>query len=168
VSEHIGHSENHAGGPESRNALWPIKCWSGGISHEPDMRETTATDRREKLRFPIKLDLRFRSDGKGQQFKRGTGFTINMSSSGILFRTDNELNVGHPIQLLINWPELARKNPPLKLIVSGTIVRTAGRDAAMTIETYGLRHNGPDRPDTDALEPRTENGYARRAGALRA
>ena len=77
-------------------------------------------DRRRFERFAIERDLIFTFLGQN----RGEiviGKTINMSSKGILFKTDHMLLPGDGLAILINWPE-RQNQKPVELFAQGRII----------------------------------------------
>ena len=67
----------------------------------------------------------------------GTGTSLNMSSSGILFTADQALPVGSRIEVAISWPTPA--DATLRLVALGRIVRSDERTAAMKITRHEFR-----------------------------
>ena len=96
---------------------------------------STAEERRASQRFPIERQVRFTVRGV-QPALAGTGSTVNMSSGGVLFTTDQRLRKGSPVMLEIKWPVLLDDEQPLKLVTRGTIVWCGGGKAAMHIQKW--------------------------------
>src|SRR5271165_5802969 len=61
-------------------------------------------DRRNKYRFEIERDMRFKMADQGIVVASGTGRTLNIGSGGVAFSTDQELTPGGFIELSISWP----------------------------------------------------------------
>jgi PilZ domain len=99
---------------------------------------SVTADRRAADRFPIALDLRCKVLNKRvrQEF---SGKTIDVSSSGILFTTAQELLPGRLVELSIEWPAKLNERCSLKLIAKGKVVRIAQGRAAMDIRHYEFR-----------------------------
>ena len=74
--------------------------------------------------------------------ENGTGRTVNMSSNGVLFSTDNILLPGRRVEVAINWPAQLNSNVGLKLVARGRIVRYEQGMAAMEIQQYEFRTQG--------------------------
>jgi hypothetical protein len=72
----------------------------------------------------------------------GRGETIDMSSTGVLFTTDRELNPGRRIEVSISWPAQLNENCALKLVATGRVVRTEPGRAAIEIQQYEFRTAG--------------------------
>ena len=98
-------------------------------------------DRRTLGRFPIERELRFRMMSKRNEIV-GSGRTINMSSKGLLFKTDRTLMAGKRLEMAISWPAQLDNRCALKLIVRGKIVRAEPGMIAVSIEQYEFRTLG--------------------------
>jgi hypothetical protein len=99
------------------------------------------SERRTPGRFPIERELRFRMLSKRNEIV-GTGRTINMSSKGVLFRTDKTLLAGKRLEMAISWPAQLDNKCALKLIARGKIVRAEPGLVAVSIEQYEFRTVG--------------------------
>jgi hypothetical protein len=78
----------------------------------------------------------------------GTGRTVNISSHGILFTTQNQLIIGSRIKVYIDWPVQLNDRCNLKLVASGRVVRCEHGKAAMDIEQYEFRTRSALESDT--------------------
>ena len=96
-------------------------------------------DRRANRRYGIPLNVRWKLRHGKPAADSGTGTTVDVSSSGLFFKTDRELPVGVTIELSIAWPVLLRNVAPLQLKVVGEVVRTAGRRVAVRIRHHEFR-----------------------------
>jgi hypothetical protein len=63
-------------------------------------------ERREKSRFPIGRELRFKLLEDTRVLESGTGETLNMGSGGVLFSAKKDLQPGLFVELSISWPVL--------------------------------------------------------------
>ncbi|HZU28737.1 MAG TPA: PilZ domain-containing protein [Bryobacteraceae bacterium] len=95
-------------------------------------------ERRSSRRFPIELDLLYRATGRRNRRYAGAGKTTNISSSGILFRTEDPLEPDINIEASIAWPVSLQSNVPLKLRVRGRVVRTEPGAAVVAIQQYAF------------------------------
>ncbi len=87
--------------------------------HEPE-------ERRSGHRFPIELELTyFLLDGKNTGYA-GQGRTVNISSSGVLFRSPHSLRPGTQIELSIDWPARIDRTVRMQLRAFGRAVRREG------------------------------------------
>ena len=64
---------------------------------------------------------------------------MDVSSNGIWLEAEQELRIGDPLELLIDWPAQLNGLIPLQLVTAGCVVRVAGRKAAVSIERYEFR-----------------------------
>jgi hypothetical protein len=96
-------------------------------------------DRREKLRFPIHRELRYKLLEEGVLVGAGTGQSVNMGSAGMAIAIDRELKPGAFIELSISWPVLLDDNCPMRFIVFGRVLRSLGRKSACSIDKYEFR-----------------------------
>jgi hypothetical protein len=69
----------------------------------------------------------------------GSGRTLDMSSSGILFSTEHRLHLGRLVEVAVNWPARLGGTCPLKFVAVGRVVRSEPHRAALKIERYEFR-----------------------------
>jgi len=100
------------------------------------------TDRRSADRFPIEREVRYKVLSKKSADEAGQGRTINMSSTGILFTTDQLLLPGRRLELAISWPAQLNNQTPLKLVARGRVTRYEAGRAAIEIQQYEFRTSG--------------------------
>ena len=103
------------------------------------MRQTVQAERRRSNRFPIEREVRYRALNKRGGERSGEGKTVNISSSGVLFRADHLLLLGRRIELSISWPAQLNNRTALKLVVRGRVVRTEQSQVAVEIQHYEFR-----------------------------
>ncbi len=72
----------------------------------------------------------------------GVGRTVNMSSSGVLFTSEQPLFPGRRLELSVSWPAQLDNKCPLKLVARGKIVRSDAGLAAIEIQQYEFRTAG--------------------------
>ena len=96
-------------------------------------------DRRAYQRYHVTLDVRWTIIYRKQVLYSSTGRTVNFSSGGILFQTDDPPAVGRTIEIAIPWPVSLETDVPLQLIIQSSVVRTAGRRVAVGINRYEFR-----------------------------
>jgi len=101
-----------------------------------------SADRRSGRRYPLNLQLMYTVMKRCQVCQTGSGRTIDMSSSGISFETEEALDPGSSVELSIAWPVLLNKTCSLKLIVTGRIVRSGAVRAAIRMQRYEFRTKG--------------------------
>ena len=92
-------------------------------------------DRRSRVRYPISLSVSYRC------FRpdiAGLGSTINISSSGLLFRAECPPPVNSTLDLTLEWPALLNEQTPLQLKLSGRVIRADSTDVVVRIQRYGF------------------------------
>ncbi len=93
-------------------------------------------DNRNAVRFPLKLRMAIRCNGWEYETE-----TWNVSSGGVLFESDEELNIGSDIEFAILMPS-AELGTPANVLVNcvGRVVRCSGegshRAVAAVIDEY--------------------------------
>lgn len=115
-------------------AMMPLNEQTPG---SPDGRE-----RRRADRFPIEREVRYKVLNKKYAHESGLGKTINISSTGILFSTDQLLLPGRRLELSVSWPAQLDNKCALKLVARGKVVRFERGVAAMEIQQYEFRTAG--------------------------
>lgn len=99
-------------------------------------------ERRKADRFPIEREIRYRVLNKKYNTESGIGKTINISSNGILFATDQLLLPGRKLEISVSWPAQLDNKCALKLVARGRIVRCEQGLAALEIQQYEFRTQG--------------------------
>jgi hypothetical protein len=105
-------------------------------------------DCRANRRYEISLELRWKIVRWKRVLDSGSGRTLDLSSSGILFESGRPLAPGAKIELSIVWPVLLQNMTPLQLFANGRIVRsdrsrTAMRMAHHEFKTLAAEHRSP-------------------------
>ncbi len=106
----------------------------------------TSTNRRLSKRFPITEEVRFRLLDRRGTPEDGTGVTVDMSRSGVLFTTEKDLAAGRLLEISVNWPVALNGDCPLKLVAMGHVVRSGPGSAAVKIERYQFKTRGRGAP----------------------
>jgi hypothetical protein len=91
-------------------------------------------ERRQHQRFPITAASRFVVSGG-----RGQATTTDISSGGVFLKTEQILPIGKQIQVLIDWPALLDQRCPLRLVITGKILRSDQTGTAIGILRYDFR-----------------------------
>jgi hypothetical protein len=99
---------------------------------------TAMSERRTSGRFPIEREVRYKVISRRGQ-EAGTGKTVNISSSGILFSTEQPLETGKQVEISVAWPAQLNNQTPLKLVARGRLVRVEDHRAALEIQHYEFR-----------------------------
>lgn len=102
-----------------------------------ERRGLSANDRRLGIRFPIEMELTYRVGAKSVPW--ASGRTINISSCGILVRTDSVPVQGSKIQMALAWPKLLDDRVPLQLVVNGQVVRAGAGQVAVEVKRFEFR-----------------------------
>ena len=95
-------------------------------------------ERRNKVRFPLELPVRYRTLGKGCP-GIGAGWVQNISSGGILVAAQHEVSVGTRIELNIEWPFLLDGRVPLQLVTMGSVARCDDSSFALALSRHQFR-----------------------------
>ena len=99
-------------------------------------------ERRIKRRFRIDQEVRYKMLYGQRIAETGMGRTLNISSGGVWFSTENMLTSGMPVELSMNWPVLLNDSCPMKLMIYGCVIRSNEKGAAVAIERYEFRTQG--------------------------
>jgi hypothetical protein len=102
----------------------------------------TDRERRLKRRFIIDQEVKYKMLYGQRIAETGAGRTLNISSGGVWFTTENMLTSGMPVELSMNWPVLLNDSCPMKLMIYGCVVRSNEKGAAVAIERYEFRTQG--------------------------
>jgi len=123
--------------------IWPAFNANGGIDQaEASRPEAKLVDRRGSIRYPVRNELQYWVVDRGAGKPAGAGRTLDMSSTGILFSTQEPIQVGRIVAVSVDWPARLEGTCPLKLVAAGRIVRTDGLRTAMRIRRYEFRIRG--------------------------
>jgi hypothetical protein len=101
-----------------------------------------SVERRSSDRFPIEREVRYKVLSKRTSQEEGTGKTINISSNGVLFTTDQISLPGKRLELSISWPAQLDNKCQLKLVARGRVARLEQGRAAIEIQQYEFRTQG--------------------------
>jgi hypothetical protein len=69
----------------------------------------------------------------------GAGFTVNVSSSGLLLTCQHEIKPGARMEVQVDWPSLLESTIPLQLVTSGRVIRSEGMAFAVEFARYQFR-----------------------------
>ena len=113
------------------------------------LRSEERTDQRARDRYPISLDLQYKVLRGGRVEQIGTGRTLNISSGGVLFETDDRLPQRGLVEVAMQWPYLLQGACGLKLVMRGHIVRSTAnhKETAVRAEFREFRTTGVRRQD---------------------
>lgn len=91
-------------------------------------------ERRQHQRFPITAQAQYIVAGT-----RGQAITADISSGGVFLKLQENLPIGKRIQVFIDWPALLDQRCPLRLVITGKILRNDDAGAAVGIIRYDFR-----------------------------
>src|SRR5580658_9328176 len=117
-----------------RRAVAGVLKSGEGVKTEPD-----GADRRTNARFPCRLAVSYQALEHPFLSGVATSETLNISSKGLLFATEEALQPGQLLQVSVDWPARLENQVPLKLVAEGRIVRNLNGLAAMRIDKYEFR-----------------------------
>ena len=123
------------------------------IQQDDSVLRTSERERRNKRRFQIEQEVRYKMLYGQRIAETGNGRTVNISSGGVWFTTESMLTAGMPVEVSMTWPVLLNDNCPMKLMIYGCVVRSNERGAAVAIERYEFRTQGR------TVGPGTPPGY---------
>ena len=101
--------------------------------------ENPRPDQRLHPRYPIRLYLQYKLLKRSRVDRIGSGTTLNISTGGIFFETEDPLPEHGQIHLAMSWPFLLDGACPLQLLVHGRIVRTDAKGTAVKVSRYEFR-----------------------------
>jgi hypothetical protein len=143
---------------------------SGLVQGELAKMNNAIDDRRTANRFPIELPIRFETIGRRKSRECGLGQTINISSTEILFTTDQFLNPGYRVKVAIRWPARLGTTVGLQLVALGRVVWSQQGSAAIEIQhhefhTCSKTTWGPSLSSGTLPKKNEEHGVATAAGS---
>jgi DNA-binding NarL/FixJ family response regulator len=110
-----------------------------GALKSGDGEKASGADRRTNARFPCRLAVSYQALEHPFLSGVATSETLNISSKGLLFATEEALEPGQLFQVSVDWPARLDDQVPLKLVAEGRIVRNLNGLAAMRIDKYEFR-----------------------------
>lgn len=125
---------------EDLDAASLLRAVSGALkTGEGEKAEPSGADRRTNARFPCRLAVSYQALEHPFLSGVATSETLNISSKGLLFATEEALQPGQLLQVSVDWPARLENQVPLKLVAEGRIVRNVNGLAAMRIDKYEFR-----------------------------
>jgi len=120
---------------------------------DKDVRLDAAVERRATRRFAIEQEVLYKVlDHRVAAPESGMGKTLDISSGGVLFETQQRLRAGKRVEVSVNWPALLDGGCPLKFVAVGRVVRAEEKRAAMHIEQHEFRTRRSKELPTAAVE----------------
>jgi hypothetical protein len=99
-------------------------------------------ERREARRYALELTLHWRLLYRRRLVGSGIGRTRDLSSGGMLLAIDRMFPEGSHLEISLAWPALLNGVSPLKLMATGTVLRSDGRLTAVRALRYEFRTAG--------------------------
>ncbi|MES1257308.1 MAG: response regulator [Acidobacteriota bacterium] len=116
------------------------KSIESAMNHDRvEAEKKAAAERRNNARFPCRLAVSYQTLEHPILSGQGTSETLNISSKGLLFTSNELFHAGQLVQVSLDWPARLENQIPLKLVAEGRIVRNANGQTAMTIDKYEFR-----------------------------
>lgn len=103
------------------------------------LRSENSVERRRSSRFPIEREVRYKTLSQRTEIIQGSGKTLNISSSGVLFTADHDLPVGTRLEVSISWPAQLNEKCLLNLVARGRVTRQESGHLALQIQQYEFR-----------------------------
>jgi hypothetical protein len=112
---------------------------SGGVTQNHIVSVKGHPERRRRLRYAIEQEVRYRVSYGEQISEAGTGRTINISLSGVLFTSEHPIMQGAPVTVVMNCAGLLDQTPATELMIHGRVVRSNEKGTVSTIDRYEFR-----------------------------
>jgi len=109
------------------------------LGRQLDTADMAINERRRSSRFPIEREVRYKTLNQRTEILSGSGKTLNISSSGVLFTSDHDLPVGTRLEVSISWPAQLNEKCLLNLVARGRITRHNQGQLALQIQQYEFR-----------------------------
>jgi len=123
-------------------------------------------DRRTNAPFPCRLAVSYQALEHPFLSGVATSETLNISSKGLLFATEEALQPGQLLQVSVDWPARLENQVPLKLVAEGRIVRNLNGHAAMRIDKYEFRTRKAPRGPGDSVKNQPSSRPEETAGDI--
>lgn len=117
----------------------PLQMPSGRMRKSAD---TIGGDRRSDRRYGLRLEVRWELLRREKTKDSGLGYTVDLSSRGVLLEASRKLPAGLKVRLSISWPVLLHDTTPLQLFAEGRVIRSDDQRAAIRIGRHELRTVG--------------------------
>lgn len=101
--------------------------------------DKVAGDRRRNRRYDLRLPIHYRLSLKGEPARSGSGLTLDMSTTGVSFRSRRPLPVGSHIEMTVNWPARYGDIYPIDLQITGFVVRSDNNRTAVRMTSRKFR-----------------------------
>lgn len=102
------------------------------------MSRTAPIERRSRIRYPIALNVKYRTLGRYHRLS-GRGTTVDFSSTGVLIGGAQQMAPGTRLEINIEWPTLLDGLIPLQVVAIGRVVRSLDAGFAVSFGQYQFR-----------------------------
>jgi DNA-binding NarL/FixJ family response regulator len=133
---------------------------AAGNSGPEGATQPNPADRRNNARFPCRLAVSYQALEHPFLSGEAVSETLNISSKGLLFSTNEPLQTGQLLQVSVDWPARLENQVPLKLVAEGRIVRNINGQAAMRIDKYEFRTRRTKSTGGDAEKAKSADSSA--------
>ena len=99
-------------------------------------------ERRRTRRYALEQEVRYLVSYRDPLSQTGIGWLINISLSGILFKSERTIFPGAPLTVVMNCAGLLDQTSPIELMIQGRVVRSNEEGTASTIDRYEFRSEG--------------------------
>ena len=113
-----------------------------GFAENEQYRSSGGAERRANIRFPCRLCVSWRTLDPPLRRGESTIGTLNISSKGLLFSTTENFERGSTLEVTLDWPVRLNQQVPLKLVITGHVIRSADGCTAVRINHYEFRTRG--------------------------
>jgi hypothetical protein len=94
------------------------------------------------MQFPLVLPLKYRVISPEAKAISGTGSTVSLSSTDIIFEADQPLGSGVQCEISIAWPVLLESRIRLQLVLQSVITRSEYQFVMGGVSKYEFRTVG--------------------------
>ena len=126
---------------EPRNNLRTPRVISSMVYLMKRTRSEFVGERRWQRRFPIQLAIRYKPLNSRLSLHR-MGTTIDFSSKGIAFATEDILPVGRQVEISVDWPAKIDGHCSLRFVAVGRVVRSGNDRVAVLIYHHEFKTRG--------------------------
>ena len=95
------------------------------------------------MQFPLVLPLKYKVISPKAKAISGTGSTVLLSSTDIIFEADQPLGSGVQCEISIAWPVLLEPHIRLQLVLKSVITRSEDQVIMSRVSKYEFRTRGP-------------------------
>lgn len=113
-----------------------------GFSQKEPYRSSGGAERRANIRYPCRLCVSWRTLDPPLRRGESTIGTLNISSKGLLFSTTEKFERGSILEVTLDWPVRLNQQVPLKLVITGHVLRSSDGSTAVRINHYEFRTRG--------------------------